>query len=837
MKRRLAAALFVSVVSLGATRAARADDVENRLSAYEVEARMLATDLPRPDQPLAPSGEALLDGEVAYQLGDFDTAALELFSLATTLQGPDKDAATYYLAESLYQKGDRGAARTYFTSLVGDNNTASKYYQPALVRLVEISIAQNDDNGIEPVLGAINNLPSASRSAEVPYVLGKYAFAHGKYDEALADFAAVPKGSPYELQSLYYTATTNVANKDYAKATELFTDLIARIPQSANDRRVIELAQLALGRLYYQQDQPSKAIDAYLLIDRHSDLFSDALYEVAWVYVKDKQYDKALRALELLEQSDPQSDKTPTVRILEGNLRIRKAQMIRQAQVNGTINPADHADTATEYDKAAALFSQTHDQYMPSYVAVSQMVDGNLDPAQFLDQIANRQGHVFQSTAPIPEAAAQWLRDEPEVQRFVGVEGDLGEVQTNLVETAAMIARLDAVISAGDRTVLYPALAARRQRIAAIQDALIGIRNEVADRELRLVDSNGELAQLTANRKQLAQQFAALGDPEQAYADRVAATDQAYDKLEDDTGEIAQSIDSAQAMAVALRKYASEANPPLAADQKAQLEQQLDDAAKEAQSIEDELAGVHRGIVLGKDLSGVGDESIAQARDLRAKLRAAQDAENRVLAGFASASRDARQSQALAALADRAARLSGSLDQTDQQIDQIASAGLANAKTTLAQAKADLATYQAELAADEADAHELGSTVVGASFKDVKAKLGDIIIRTDVGGVDVAWSRKEDVDDDLKRLNLARARELKQLHDEFKDILDETAPAPSAPTPAPSVLPPASSEGSSSPDKGGGSSRVSPGSGVAQSPTQPTVKPEETAGHGKGGSK
>ena len=127
--------------------------------------------------------------------------------------------------------------------------------------------------------------------------------------------------------------------------------------------------------------------------------------------------------------------------------------------------------------------------------------------------------------------------------------------------------------------------------------------------------------------------------------------------------------------------------------------------------------------------------------------------------------------------------------------------------------------------------------MVGASFKDVKAKLGDIIIRTDVGGVDVAWSRKEDVDDDLKRLNLARARELKQLHDEFKDILDETAPAPSAPTPAPSVLPPASSEGSSSPDKGGGSSRVSPGSGVAQSPTQPTVKPEETAGHGKGGSK
>ena len=71
--------------------------------------------------------------------------------------------------------------------------------------------------------------------------------------------------------------------------------------------------------------------------------------------------------------------------------------------------------------------------------------------------------------------------------------------------------------------------------------------------------------------------------------------------------------------------------------------------------------------------------------------------------------------------------------------------------------------------------------MLGASFKDVKAKFYDVIVRTDVGNVDVAWSQKEDNDDDLKRLNLARSRELKQLKDEFKDILDEGTQKPSAP--------------------------------------------------------
>jgi len=543
---------------------------------------------------------------------------------------------------------------------------------------------------------------------------------------------------------------------------------------------VIELGQLALGRLFYEREQPSKSIDSYLLIDRHSDLFPDALYEVGWVYVKSKQYDKALRALELLEQSDPSSTKTPTTRILEGNLRIRKAQAIRLAQVNGTVpQNGESQDPAVEYDKAAKIFADTHDLYMPSYNTLSALVDGNLDAAAFVEQIAGRQSHVFQTSAPIPDAAAQWLREQPDVQRVVGVETDLGTIQSDIAISEETINRLEAVLAAGDRFNVYPKLAQRRARIAQIQSDLIAIRNNLADQQLRLVDASGDLAQQSANRKQLAQAYAAMGDPERAYTDRVVATRAQYDKADGDITETETIIDATQAMSVAMRKYAIDATPPLDPSLKTTVQTTLDEAAKEAQSIEDDIAQARRDAQLGKDLAGVGDEGIKAARAVRAQLKAAQDAEQRTLTGFTSASRDRGKSSELSALGTRAQQLADNLDQTDQAIDRSIGQGMDEVKALLAQERNNLTQYKAELTEDEAEARGLGAGVLAASFKDVKAKFYDVIVRTDVGGRRRRVVAEGDTDDDLKRLNLARSRELKQLHDEFRDVLEDNTKKPS----------------------------------------------------------
>lgn len=789
---KLASWLFALLVSVPFAAGA---DTESRVASYEREALAIGADLPQPNTVTTAQGSRrLVDAEVLYSLGDYEKAALMLFDLAQK-PGPEQETASFYLAESLYQKGDRGAARGYYEQITSGSNTASRYYQPALLRQVEIAIAQRDTSNVANALQALDRLSPGLRKPEVPYVRGKYAFFEGKYDEALAYFNDVAKGSEQELQAVYYSATVYVAKKDLARATEMFNDIIARKPKSPNDRRVQELSHMALGRLHYERDQGSKSIDSYLEIDRRSDLFPDALYEVAWVYVKGKQFDKALRALELLSLSEPTSSKTPTVRILEGNLRIRKAQMIRNAIITNTIDASTKdIEPAVEYDKAEKVFTETHDMYLPSYLALSDMVSAQ-DPGQYLAQLAGRSPRAFQTTVPVPDAAAQYLREEPEVQRIVNVEVDLQEIETNIVQAESVLARLDGVVAANDLMTVYPALQSRRARIGAIQDDLIKIR----------VELSGD-----PSLKQKMQAYFAAGGVEQVAADRLSATRGEYDKLDASAAEVSGIVDSTQAVAVALRKFAGDpkatGTEPLPADQRTTIMTALDETARESAAIDQELDDIERELQLGRDLAAVGDETVANARAARKALLAELDG---------------KQGPGIYA---RATAVSRNLAQIEDRIDQAIARGMDQVKAQIVTERQNIAAMRTELAEHEGEARTIGSTVLGASFKDVKAKFYDIVIRTDVGNVDVAWSRKEDNDDDLKRLNLSRQRDLKQLRDEFRGIIEENTKSPAAPPV--STKPDEAKPAPSSPDKGGPDTRVSPGSGDPKQPAAPTVRPD-----------
>src|SRR5262249_52695353 len=140
-------------------------------------------------------------------------------------------------------------------------------------------------------------------------------------------------------------------------------------------------------------------------------------------------------------------------------------------------------------------------------------------------------------------------------------ESDLGEIATSIKRSEETIARLEAVLATGDRMNVYPAIAARRHRIASIEASLVGIRNDLADRQLQLVNPSGDLAQLAAPRKQLAHHYAQLGAPEQAYTQRVQETRGGYDAIDTPATEIAGALDSSQAMAIAMRTYVM-TNPP-----------------------------------------------------------------------------------------------------------------------------------------------------------------------------------------------------------------------------------------------------------------------------------
>lgn len=820
----LALASFAALAAFAApARADRVDDLGKQITSYQQEVRDLGTSLPRPGAPQVEGQERrLVDAQVAFGLGKHDAAALMLYDLVQKRgDSAEAETARFYLAETLMQKGDRVAARDYFKEVLAAGESG-KYYQQALERLVELAIALGDSEGVEEWQGALVRIPTSTRRPSVPYVLGKYAFSQAKYDEALALFREVPKASAYELQALYFTGATYIARKELARATEVFDDLVNRKPKTTVDRRVLELSQLALGRVYYERDQPSKSIDSYLLVDRKSDLFPDALYEVGWVYVKSKQYDKALGALELLALSDPSSSKTATVQILEGNLRIRKAQMIKEKAVAGI---ETNSQPEVEYDKARVLFTTTHVQYAPSYNELDRLLAAKEDAAQFLAQITGRSSRTFQVSSAMPEVAAAWVREEPEVQRVVNVESDLAQIEGNIREAELTIERLEGLLDAPRRGNVYPPLVERRNRLVEIQEGLIAARTELAEKQRALVGGGAGVEAAAAKRAAIAQQLAEQPNAELVYADRLAKAQEEFSRFDEGLLEIETVLGSAEAMSVALRKFGRDVKLP--SEQQAGIDRTLAEIGPEVAALRAEMIEVRREVVLGRDLAGTGDETAVAAVALRRSMRQAQDEEQRVLASAAAGSRDPKQSQKLAQLSATAAAAAAETERIDASIDGLVDEALKGVRILLEEERRNLADYKAEFAEVEALSHELGGAILAGTFASVRDRLYDVVIRSDVGTIDVSWSQKEEADADLKRYNLSRQRELKQLRDEFRDILEEAKAAGALGTGGAPATQPATAPGtpaSGSPDAAP-AAPAPPAKGSPDAATPKTVTP------------
>ncbi|MCE9577098.1 MAG: tetratricopeptide repeat protein [Deltaproteobacteria bacterium] len=805
-------ALYAATLALGLglARPGHADTlppIASALKGAEAEADALGKGIQRPDRATGGKAEFarhLVDAQVAFRLGNFADCVTLLYDVIGQGKGaPDYDVALYFMGEASYQRGDRGAARSYFQQLVTEVPT-SKFEVKALERLVDLAIALGEPTAAADAVSALDRV-SGERTQEIAYVRGKYALATGQNEEALHWFTEIGTTGDFAFQAAYLSGTTYVAMGDLGKAAQVFADIVAKQPKKPNERRVTEMAALALGRIYYERDQPAKAIDAYLMIDRKSDLFDDALFEVAWVYVKGKQFDRALRALELLALNDPSSQKLSTVRILEGNLRIRKAQNIHQQQIDGVFT--GKADPEAEYKKAEELFASTRDLYGPAYHALADLVAAQGDGGKYMPQITGRAAAGFQIHETLPEVAASWLRAEPTVQRIVAIENDLAEIQANISNAERSIARLKVTLASPDPLAAFPTLVERRGRVREVRTTVVNQRQLLADEEYELVKgAKGtdmmELESAHLARAKAAEAFAQIPEQRAAQFEAATAMQAKIDDYDKQLSEAAAAVNSIEATGAAIRTYLT-SMPSMPPDVRATVEQQLGEFGPDIDADEAEIEALHREIALAREATAPVDTLRPQELQLRAALLAALDDEHIAASRqLASTSGDTRKrADLIAAMIAQAKRVDARLDSDDKDLDQVAAAATADTKLELERQSTQLVTFRTQLDAVDAESQAIGGELLTASFDVVKTKLYDILVRADVGVIDVSWSRKEEAGDEQKRLNLEKQREVKQIKDEFREILEEAEPAP-APTPPPNGDPGAAPAGTPAPTGG-----------------------------------
>jgi len=771
--RRLLCAAVVAAMPASAARADSTDRIGNKLVKYEGETKAIVTGIRRPSElGVGERGRDVptrrtIDAEVNFGVGDYDDAAIVLYDVVEKYPNhPVYDEALYYLAESLFMKGDFVASRNFFSKLVKERGTQSKYYQQGLERLIELTLKLNDAENIDEWLSLLDAVPASARRSSVPYVRGKYFFYHEKTDEAIAQFQQVQAKSEYYFQARYFLGASYVVKKDLAKAVVEYQKLVRTPARNKDEKRIVELSNMALGRIHYERNQPSKAIDRYLEISRHSDLFPETMFEASWVYVKNKEFDKALRALELLAISDPTSTRLPEVKILEGNLRIRKAQRLSDNN-SKKLSDDEYARAVVTFEKLRQIFTKPHEE-------LTKVIDAKRPAIDYLAQVTGRHAETFDIKATLPEVAAAWLREEPEVKRIVAVETDLGQIEGDIEIANKTIYRLEQALGTGTKTGIFPSLWDKKIRATEIQDDLLVMRADLANQLGAML--GGEAQNLSSERKAIQSELAALPDSKVTEGERITRARGRALSLDKAAAEAQTVINNTEAQLVAMEKFLQDQGyKEVKPGDLAELRKEIQKNRTEVEEMKKELEGVKTDIQLARDRAGTGDETSAERQRLRAALKAALDAELSQLLTMSSRLNgdDRNRANQIAALTRKADGISVQLDRAVVKIDGIVEEALVEVNSALADEKAKLAAYTQEYNNYDGESHQLGGEVLGLAFGVVAKKLYEVLIRSDVGLVDVAWSVKESADGVLRRLTLDQARETRTLDSEFADVIQE----------------------------------------------------------------
>ena len=87
--------------------------------------------------------------------------------------------------------------------------------------------------------------------------------------------------------------------------------------------------------------------------------------------------------------------------------------------------------------------------------------------------------------------------------------------------------------------------------------------------------------------------------------------------------------------------------------------------------------------------------------------------------------------------------------------------------------QSQLEGYGKEVSGISTDARDLVGRIAFDSFKRVRQSFYDLVLKADVGVVDVAFTRKQDKTAQIQKLSAQKDRELRQLDDEFKEVLKD----------------------------------------------------------------
>ncbi len=748
--------------------ATRVDGVERQLQGAEEHLRFVETQFTERPEPSDTEAKArrFSDGEIQYLLGDWVSASVLFYDLVSDPKfkaSPRYADALFYLSDALYQQQNYIGARLYLRELLALPPT--ERYREGLARYLAVSSRLNLFDGIDERIEQARRLSGGTLPPDIAYAYARWLFKRTDLStverltraRALFEPLANTPGGRFRLQSAYHLGVLDVQAGDYAKAIERFEALTTQPPEDDEARRIRELAHLSLGRLLFETGRFDESLDRYNAIPRESESYVDSLYEIAWVFVKKGDYQRAKNATDILLLVAPEHAISPETRLLQGNLlsKLRK------------------------YDEATQTYAGVIDTFTPARDDLTRLLTANQDPVAYFDNLLARNERTLDVSNLLPPLALRYATTQQEVADAVRMVGDIDSGRKGIGDSRELASRILAALDErGLET--FPELQEGYTRAEAVESALTRVEQVLVQVESAAVEEQltpeerARLDALRAEREALQGRFSTLPTTQKEVEERRQRMQSRVDEVDREAFRLGYELQSLQAVATAVRKWVDDTRAERKSDaeeEKAflvQLQEQVDtlDALQtELERTRARLADERH----SADTSVAGEELIRQQFNdvLKREHALVSTAEGRLPADAAR-------------LMTRSHDVRGRADKLRQRVTvakqvlraQVERRGRQIRNKVLAEQRL-LESYEGEVAQVQGDARQLVGRIAYDSIQRVRQQFYELVLKADVGTVDVAFTRKQDKTSEIQKLSAEKDRELRVLDEEFKDIVKD----------------------------------------------------------------
>jgi tetratricopeptide (TPR) repeat protein len=741
--------------------------------------------------------ERIAAGDMLLRNKDYDRA-IEALSKVLELYRQGKAPETAYadaslmIGESYMATKQYLSARRHFREIL-DNGARSPYdgfVGKALSRLVDIALRTDDLAGLDYVFERLSRLPTTDRTGSLAYARAKALYAKKDYSSAKAAINGVPAASPYTLQAQYLLgvvmlkealAATPAAPQPaaavaatpstpgspaaapppdtrFVQPIEQFRK-VTRIPATSSDQEhVVDLAWMAIGRLFYETSNYLDAVEAYSHVGRNSPEFSTTLYELAWVFVRLGDFSRAQRALEVLTITDP------------NNLELADGSLLR----------ADLMLRSGDFQNALNLYRNVREHFDPIRKSVDDFLASTSDPAVYYDKLTADEATMATETR-LPKVVLDWAREQAEDEHVFGMIDDVTRSRDLVKRSRKLAVKLDAVLSVPTRAKAFPELRSGIQYSMSLMNKVAKARATLAEGMDDVAgDAGGELAQIRSERRGLQKRLGWLPVTDGDFLRRDDVGDRQWNKVSQVLQSMTLEADKLAAIVNGLKRVLKDSDQyGVTADAnsrnrfKLEIEANERDLATYNKRIEEYRDAIEN----GRAMVGFGDQRYVEDDDARKRFRELFSREVAMVASGQDSGDAVNYAKGIQSLLGRADIDEQRLEATRSKLEKQALEQAQSLRQKIAAEVVALETYAQNLDGLDQQARLLVGEIAMKNFALVRDRVKNIVLRADVGIVQQAWEVREEQRLRVRNLQRERSREEQNLNDELREVLDDSEEA------------------------------------------------------------